>query len=142
MPGQSAYFCLVHSHPKGELSDIPPARDKGQATAVKRGQIKPSVFVLGRSFIGHSRLGSAETNAVYRLIQKGNPKNTADAIIGATAFIDADILVTNDGPFRKKFEKVQSRTKVMSSAEFFDYLGEHKPLTGKQSRSRDRTAKR
>ena len=44
-------------------------------------------------------------------------------MIGATAVADADILVTNDSGFRKKFEKLKKAgTRVMSSAEFGSWL--------------------
>jgi hypothetical protein len=36
--------------------------------------------------------------------------------------VDADILVTNDGPFRKKFEALGTNVKAMSSAELVIHL--------------------
>jgi predicted nuclease of predicted toxin-antitoxin system len=49
-------------------------------------------------------------------------RHTEDAMIGATALIEAAILVTNDDRFRKKFIALSSPVKTMSSDEFFSYL--------------------
>jgi hypothetical protein len=43
-------------------------------------------------------------------------------MIGATALSDADIFVTNDRNFRKKFEKLNSTVQVMSADELKSFL--------------------
>ncbi len=103
-----------------ELSKIPDENDIGQKGAINAERIGTAVFVLGYSRLGEDRLGGI--NAAFAALQKGNPKHTEDAMIGATAFSDADILVTNDSNFRKKFEKLKANTTVMSSAEFGSWL--------------------
>jgi hypothetical protein len=106
----------------GELAEIPSDRDIGQANAINAERIGPSIFVLGHSRLDEDRLGTAETNSAFAAIQKGSPRHTEDAMIGATALTDADILVTNDGNFSKKFEALGTNVKVMSSVEFAIYL--------------------
>jgi carbonic anhydrase/acetyltransferase-like protein (isoleucine patch superfamily) len=49
-------------------------------------------------------------------------RHTEDAMIGASALIEANILVTNDDRFRKKFIALGSAVKTMSSDELFSYL--------------------
>ena len=107
-----------------ELSQIPFHRDIGQATAIDAERIGTSVFVCGYSRCGEDRLAGSAIYAVFAAILKGNPKqHFDDAMIGATAFSDADILVTNDGDFGKKFKKLNTSVQVMSSGEFASYLG-------------------
>jgi predicted nucleic acid-binding protein len=78
--------------------------------------------VLDYSRLDEDRLGSAETNSAFAAIQNGNLKHTEDAMIGATALIEADIFVTNDEKFRRKFIMLKSNVKIMSFAEFSSYL--------------------
>jgi predicted nucleic acid-binding protein len=106
----------------GELSRIPEPNDIGQANAIKAKRTGAAVFVLDYSRLDEDRLGSAETNAAFAALQKGNLHHTGDAMIGATALSDADILVTNDGKLRKRFEALKTHVQVMSSAEFKNYL--------------------
>jgi hypothetical protein len=106
----------------GELAEIPDDRDIGQAAAINAEKIGPSVVVWGHSKWDEDRFGSPETNAAFNAIQKSNPKHTKDAMIGATATTDADILVTNDARFRKKFEALGTNVKAMSSAELVIHL--------------------
>jgi hypothetical protein len=105
-----------------ELAKIPSDRDIGQANAINAERIGSSVFVLDYSRLDEDRLGTDETNSAFDAIKKGNPRHTEDAMIGATALTDADILVTNDGDFRKKFEALGTNVRVMSSEEFAIYL--------------------
>jgi predicted nucleic acid-binding protein len=104
-----------------ELQDIPPHRDIGQTRAVDAKRTGTSVFVLDHSFLDEDRLGSPESSEAFARLQIG-AKHTKDAMIGATAVTDADILVTDDAPFRRRFKKLESRVRVMSSEEFFSYL--------------------
>jgi len=114
---------IVSTHIEaGELSKIPTERDIGQASAVKTERVGSGVFVLDYSRLGEDRLGSEETNSAFAAIQNGNLKHTEDAMIGATALIEADILVTNDENFRRKFITLKSSVKIMSSVEFSSYL--------------------
>jgi hypothetical protein len=106
----------------GELSKIPAIRDIGQATAVNTERVGSGVFVLGHSRLDEDRFGTPETNSAFAAIQKGNVRHTEDAMIGATALIEVDILVTDDNKFRKKFITLNSTVKTMSSDEFFSYL--------------------
>ncbi len=85
-------------------------------------RIGSGVFVLDYSRLDEDRLGTAETNTAFAELQNKNPKHTEDAMIGATALTDADILVTNDEHFKKKFVTLKSGVKVMSSDEFAAYL--------------------
>jgi predicted nucleic acid-binding protein len=106
----------------GQLEKIPANRDIGQSAAINAERTGVSVFLTDYSRAGEDRLASAETSAAFAAIQKGNPKHTEDAMIGATAIAEANILVTNDTTFRKRFEAIGSLVKVMSSAEFKAYL--------------------
>jgi rRNA-processing protein FCF1 len=107
---------------KDQLAQIPPEKDVGQASAVAAMQIATSVTVIGYSRIGQSRIGGNEENDVYSKLRINNSKHTEDAIIGTTAYHDADILVTDDKGFRNRLKNLRSRVKVMSSAEFKNYL--------------------
>jgi predicted nucleic acid-binding protein len=105
-----------------ELSKIPPRNDIGQASAIGANRTGTAVFVLDYSRLDEDRLGTPQTNAAFEAIRQGNPRHTEDAMIGATAFADADILVTDDTKFRKRFEALNSPVEVMSSVEFASYI--------------------
>ena len=87
-----------------ELSRIPETENIGQASAISAKRIGSAVVVLDHSGFDEDRLGSDATNAAFSALQKGNAKHTVDAMIGATALSDADILVTDDRPFGKKIQ--------------------------------------
>jgi len=40
-------------------------------------------------------------------VQGGNPKHSEDALIAATAELEADVLVTNDGQLKRRLRKSQ-----------------------------------
>ena len=105
-----------------ELSRIPETENIGQASAISAKRIGSAVVVLDHSGYDEDRLGSDATNAAFSALQKGNAKHTVDAMIGATALSDADILVTDDRPFGKNFKALGTQVQVMSSIEFASYL--------------------
>lgn len=105
-----------------QLSKIPNARDEGQASAIEADLVGAAVVVLDHSRWDEDRFGTCETDAAFAAIQRRDPKHTADAMIGATALSDVDIFVTNDRDLRKKFEKLDSTVRVMTSDEFKSFL--------------------
>ena len=114
-------FKITHVQ-QTQLSKIPDARNKGQASTIEADRVGAAVVVSDHSLWDEDRFGTCETDAAFAAIQKGNPKHTADAMIGATVLSDADILVTNDRNFRKKFEKLDSTVQVMSSDQLKSFL--------------------
>jgi hypothetical protein len=119
----NGHITLLSTHIQAEeLARIPPERDIGQASAVDTESIGTSVFVLDYSYLDVDRLGTPEADNAFSQLQINNPKHTEDAMIGATALTDADILVTNDIGFRKRFKKLGSKLRIMSGSEFENYL--------------------
>jgi predicted nucleic acid-binding protein len=114
---------LISTHIEaGELAKIPGDRDIGQATAVNTERVGAAVFVLDYSKLDEDRLGTEEANSAFSQIQKNNLRHTEDAMIGATALIEVDILVTDDDRFKRKFAALKSDIKMMSADEFGIYL--------------------
>ena len=106
-----------------QLKNIPQRRNIGQATAIKAKRQGSAVFVPGVSKLSEDRLGTGPTNSAFHRIKKGNPKDVADAMIGATAVSDADILVTNDIKFRRRVEAILAPgLTVKSAAELSTHL--------------------
>jgi predicted nucleic acid-binding protein len=119
----AGHIVLLTTHVQlTELSEIPVANDIGQAEAINAERTGAAVFVLDYSRLDEDRLGTPEADAAFAAIQRGNCQHTEDAMIGVTALADADILVTNDIDFKKRFDALQSRVQVMSSSEFEDHL--------------------
>ncbi len=106
-----------------ELSQIPIENNIGQATAINAKRIGISMFFCGWSWLGDDRLGGPITHAAFEALRNGNPKHSADAMIGVTALTDADVLVTDDDDFRKQFKKLNTSVRVLSSSEFASDLG-------------------
>jgi predicted nucleic acid-binding protein len=111
-----------------QLAKIPATRDIGQAGAIAAERVGTGVFVLGHSRLSEDRLGDATLNATYTQLQKGNARHTEDAMIGATAVLEADILVTEDKTFRSRFKALGTNAQVMSVQEFATYLASLPPL--------------
>ena len=109
-----------------QLAAIPPERDVGQASIVQTKQIGTAVFILGLSVLGQDCLSDEDSPAsvAFEELGKRNPKHTADALIGATAHVRADILVTDDGSFFARFKRLQSTVRIMKTAEFRSFLME------------------
>lgn len=107
---------------KDQIAAIPPARDIGQKSAARTTEIASAVFVLDVSRLDEDCLGSPEADAVFLHLQGRSLKHTADAMIGATAFSDTDILVTNDQKLTNRFRKLTSTTMVMTDVEFQVFL--------------------
>jgi hypothetical protein len=105
-----------------ELAAIPPLQDRGQKSAVQTVLISPAVFVLDASHLDDDRLGTDEANAAFNYLQNGSKKHTNDAMIGATAMIDADILVTNDHRLLNRLSAIDSKVKVITSQGLFALL--------------------
>ena len=105
-----------------ELAKIPQDRNVGQAQAVVAESVGASVFVLDYGMLDVDRFGTEESSDAYHRIHRGNNKNIEDAMIGATATTDADILVTNDKKFTSRFRELSGTVPVMNSVEFKDYL--------------------
>lgn len=105
-----------------QLSSIPTDRNIGQSEALNTRKLNSAVFILDFSILDEDRLGSDEASAAFNHIQAGSSKHTEDAVIGATAFENADILVTNDKRLRKRFKELGSRVKAMTGSEFLGYL--------------------
>jgi hypothetical protein len=105
---------------QSELSDIPQAKDIGQADAVDAVSIGASAAVWDRSLWDVDRLATPEAAAVFDHIQNRSARNTEDAMIGTTAYTDADILVTDDSRLRRRFQSLGSPVEVLSSAQFAD----------------------
>jgi hypothetical protein len=107
----------------GELAAIPDSRDIGQAQAVADiNRTGTALFFCNFSHLGVDRLSSAESLAAFSAIQANNPKHTNDALIGATALVDTDMLVTDDGCLQSKFNQLAGVAKAISLAEFVTYL--------------------
>ena len=96
-----------------ELDEIPPHRDIGQKSSVSSSKVGSAIFLLDISFLDEDRLGSDEVNAAFHHIENGKPKHTNDAMIGATAYSDADYLVTNDNRLIRRFSKLSGPCKVV-----------------------------
>jgi predicted nucleic acid-binding protein len=105
-----------------ELSRIPDAKDTGQANAISAERIGSAVAVFDHSGFDEDRLGTDGANAAFEALKKGGANHVEDAMIGATALLDADILVTDDNTFRKRFEALGAPVQVMSSIQFRSYL--------------------
>lgn len=107
-----------------QLAAIPPERDVGQASIVQTEQIGTAVFVLGISVLSQDCISDKNDPAsvAFDELQKRNPKHTADALIGATAHVRADILITDDSSFFARFKRLQSTVRVMKTAEFRSFL--------------------
>jgi hypothetical protein len=105
---------------QSELSDIPQAKDIGQADVVDAVSIGASAAVWDRSLWEVDRLATPEAGAVFDHIQNRSARHTEDAMIGATAYTDADILVTDDSRLRRRFESLGCPVEVLSSAQFAD----------------------
>ena len=107
----------------GELADIPDPRDLGQAKAVANiNRTGTALFFVGYSFLGVDRLSSPESLEAFRAIQDGKAKHNNDALIGATAFVDTDFLVTNDSRLRNRFNELAGKAKAISTTELATYL--------------------
>lgn len=114
--------CNIVSIQEDELSRIPAQRDIGQAGAIRAESIPSAVFVLGYSKLDQDRLGGPEANQAFSAIKKGSAKHIEDAMIGATAVLDADILVTNDRRFQRRVAKLGTSIQVLSAVEFGEHL--------------------
>jgi hypothetical protein len=106
-----------------QLFRIPAHKNIGQANAIDAERIGMPIFFCGWSRVGEDRLGGPGIKSAFEHLRMGNPKHSADALIGITALTDADILVTDDRAFRNRFKRVSTRVQTMSSAEFASYLG-------------------
>ena len=105
-----------------ELQEIPPERDVGQASAVQTEQLPVGVFVLDYGILNDDHLGSEKADALFDRMRTESASNIEDAMIAATAATHADILVTDDRRFRKRFAGLSTATKAMSTSEFHTFL--------------------
>ena len=105
-----------------QLARIPARRDIGQRNAIDAKRIGIPMFFCGWSKLGEDRLGGPAIHSVFEALRIGNPKHSADAMIGITALTSADILVTDERDFRNRFKRLDMRVQTMSSAEFASYL--------------------
>ena len=97
----------------GELAAIPDSRNIGQAqTVADINRTGTALFFCNFSHLGVDRLSSAESLAAFSAIQANNPKHTNDALIGATALVDTDMLVTDDGRLQSKFNQLDGSRKL------------------------------
>jgi hypothetical protein len=126
---------LVSTHVESdEVNRIPTHLNIGQGTALETEQIPTGMVAFDHSQFDQSRFGTQAADAVFQTLQIKNPRHTNDAVIGATALTDADILVTDDGPFRKRFSKLHTRVQVMSSTVFTAYLAQEVASLGPAKR--------
>lgn len=80
----------------------------------------PTMGVFGYTRFGLSIFGDGEEINVYNSLLNNEKSNICDAIIGATAYREKCILITNDKRFRKKLISNSINTKTFE--EFCDYL--------------------
>lgn len=75
-----------------------------------------SGFVIGISKIGRTLLGGA------LLSRNVGPKRVKDSIIGATTSSDADVLVTEDKPFKNLVKRKAPNIEVWDFKDFLSYI--------------------
>ena len=102
-----------------ELSNIPDERkeirlDNFLTLCDLRPTLVPTIFTFDRIDFNHF---SFETEPIYDYLIKENKRNINDALIGATAYHEKCILITDDKDLTKRMKKVQD-AQVMTYEEF------------------------
>ena len=115
-----------------ELSNIPDERktvrlDNFLTLCDLRPCLIPTVFTFDRIDFAHF---SFETEPLYDYLIKENKSNLHDALIGATAYHEGCILITDDKDLSKRMKQADD-SMVMSYEEFkANFLCEHTPNNG------------
>jgi predicted nucleic acid-binding protein len=65
-------------------------------------------FIIGRSRIGHARLGDDEGRKQFEELRRGNLTHTEDAAIAATASVEGAVLVSCEGRKGRAVERARS----------------------------------
>lgn len=111
---RNAEFYITHI----QVDEINECVDKEKRAKLflSMGKLRPiiiptSSFILGKSRLGHARLGDG---VILEELRQGNIKHTEDALIGETAIKNNLILITNDQTMHKKV------TEASGSAIFVD----------------------
>lgn len=110
---------LVTHVQEDELKRMPDIQKLNAIAQIPREVINTSGAIYRVSKYGQAVYGNANINGLTLAdVQKGNPKHAEDALIALTAFKHADVLVTEDRPFRNKVKKMQSLISIWAFSDF------------------------
>ncbi|MGA2392715.1 MAG: hypothetical protein ABSH03_05090 [Candidatus Lustribacter sp.] len=84
-------------------------------------KIPTSAAIWDVSKFGQAKWGGGAGPVTVGDVLKGNPKDAEDALIAATASVEADVFVTNDGNLTNRVLACGSTLQVWDPARFIAY---------------------
>lgn len=106
-----------------ELFNIQDAHKRAEVARIKRRQVTTAGAVYGISKYGMATYGNGSSSGIsLNQIRSSSKQHTKDALIATTASRDADVLVTEDKRFFKKFNLISTSCNVWSFDKFKAYI--------------------
>jgi hypothetical protein len=107
---------------KTQLLGIKDTVKRSAALSIPGRQVATYGFIPGWAVPGEARPADCGDKVRLGAIQKGNPRHAPDALIGATAEMEADVLVTDDKRLTRRIQESGSCSQVWKSEDFEKYM--------------------
>lgn len=119
---------LITTHIQNDqIADIGDDEIRSALQSVTAKKIPTEAAVWGVSKFDEAKYGDEHTNEIVDALSIGNPRHKADALIGTTAILTADIFVTEDKTFGKRLRSLRTPLSVLEFEEFAEWLKKISP---------------